>query len=119
MNDIRQLVRGGLTPVKETLSYLNGGDANLRIVEFWEGPTTWFRRWSNGWLEQGGTDTAFSWGRTFTFPRAFSDANYFAYVSTSNDGSQQWYITHISSKTRTSMTVGSHNAQITYYCCGW
>jgi hypothetical protein len=46
------------------------------ISEFWESPdgTAWYRRYSDGWLEQGGTLTAT--GITVTLPAEFANANY-------------------------------------------
>lgn len=38
--------------------------------------TTWYRVWSDGWIEQGGRITKTASSGTITFPKAFKDTNY-------------------------------------------
>lgn len=79
----------------------------------------WYRKWSNGFIEQGGRDYALSRGRTFTFPIAFSSENYIAYPVTHQTGQEQWFQTAIQEQTASTLKVGSHNCYISYYCCGY
>lgn len=38
--------------------------------------TSWYRIWSDGWIEQGGRVTSTKSSGTITFPKAFSNTNY-------------------------------------------
>lgn len=79
----------------------------------------WYRKWSNGFIEQGGRDYALSWGRTFTYPISFSSEKYIAYPVTHQTGQEQWFYTAIQEQTATTLKVSSHNCYISYYCCGY
>lgn len=49
------------------------GDAGTAyITQTWSNDTSWYRLWSDGWIEQGGHGT----GSTCTFSKPFSDKNY-------------------------------------------
>lgn len=55
------------------------GRASAYITETWHEGTEWYRKWSDGWIEQGGyiaTTSSVVNGKIVTFPIAFSDANY-------------------------------------------
>ena len=118
MNDSIEKNGGGLTVVKQALNFLGKDSIRPTIVESWEGPTSWYRRWSNGWLEQGG-----SGNNTVSLPREFSDTNYFV-VSTA----QTWgFVTANTNKTRTSFTLSQWFSSEGYgtsnladwYACGF
>lgn len=79
----------------------------------------WYRKWSNGFIEQGGRDYVLSWGRTFTYPISFSSDKYIAYPVTHQTGQEQWFYTAIQEQTASTLKVGSHNCYISYYCCGY
>lgn len=49
------------------------------VCETWNNDTSWYRVWSDGWIEQGGTkEGALSGGakQTITLPKAYKDASY-------------------------------------------
>ena len=47
------------------------------VVKNYKNGTSWYRVWSDGWIEQGGRVTVNSKsGATVTFPKTFSDTNY-------------------------------------------
>ena len=53
------------------------GRAKAYIVETWSSGTSWYRKWSDGWIEQGGYATGLSNGsKVITFHVAFSNTNY-------------------------------------------
>lgn len=79
----------------------------------------WYRKWSNGFIEQGGRDYVLSGGRTFTYPISFSSDKYIAYPVTHQTGQEQWFYTAIQEQTASTLKVGSHNCYISYYCCGY
>ena len=51
-------------------------DAHIRVVETYNNGTNWYRKWSDGWLEQGGRAFNISGGKMFTFIKPFVDVNY-------------------------------------------
>lgn len=42
------------------------------VTETWKSGAKWYRKWSDGWIEQGGIQGA----GVVTFPKAFSNTNY-------------------------------------------
>lgn len=47
------------------------------VLETWNGASNWYRKWSDGWIEQGGTFTKqHDTNITVTFPVAFRNTNY-------------------------------------------
>ena len=54
------------------------------VVENYKNGTEWYRKWSDGWIEQGGYITqipAGTGGSSVTFSKAFTDTNYFSVPS--------------------------------------
>ena len=52
-------------------------DQNMIFVkESWVSGTSWYRVWSDGYIEQGGSISNNSTTTTITFSKAFSNANY-------------------------------------------
>lgn len=52
-------------------------NAKAYITETWSNGTSWYRKYSNGWIEQGGEFTkGHDTNITATFPVAFKDTNY-------------------------------------------
>lgn len=51
--------------------------STVHIVETWSSDTSWYRKWSDGWIEQGGTILGASGKNTVTFPVGFRDTNYY------------------------------------------
>lgn len=58
---------------------------NAYVTQTWRSGTTWYRVWSDGWIEQGGHGT----GGTCTFNKPFSNTNY-----TFNVQPSSWYTSH-------------------------
>lgn len=58
-----------------------GASAKAYVSETWASGANWYRKWSDGWIEQGGvhTNTATSDGTqiTLSFHLAFSNTNYY------------------------------------------
>lgn len=64
--------------VKKVLDFLkNRNSADAYIVETGGDSTNWYRVWSDGLLEQGGSYTAANGTNTVTFLKPFSNADYF------------------------------------------
>jgi hypothetical protein len=91
----------------------------IPVSEVWEAPdgTSWYRRYSDGWLEQGGTLSAT--GVTVTLPAPFANADYTLVTGfTGLDSSDSTNAQHTQAgmktttsfyiRTRYSSTIGSY-----------
>lgn len=96
------------------------------ISETWKSGTSWYRKWSDGWIEQGGRVGARS-DRNFvvTFPTAFSNTNftitYGPATSSAGNGSQSDRIVWSTLK-KTGFTYQRTDSNATYapwYACGY
>lgn len=89
------------------------------VVKTYRKNTSWYRVWSDGWIEQGGYCTGSGYAeRTVSLYEAFSDTNYAVFVTGSNgsetsSGTNYWY-----NKTTTTVGVASH-ADCHWYACGY
>lgn len=120
-----------LALVPLNLSFNNLSDRpRAYVTETWRGGTQWYRRWSDGLLEQGGRVELDVWTggpnpwRTFTLPAAFSNATY-ATVAT-GEGGYGWTTVKITSQTNSSVTVegtgastDDHVSYVHFYCSGY
>lgn len=56
------------------------GNLNRTVVESYQSGSTWYRKYSDGWVEQGGTidngSSTHSFSKLVTFPVAFKDTTY-------------------------------------------
>lgn len=62
---------------------------------------TWYRKYSDGWVEQGGISNANSSGVAVTLPVAMQDANYTAVVGNGNSSSNADYTAWCGATSRT------------------
>ena len=75
----------------------------------------WYRKWSDGWIEQGGQATVNS---TITLPTPFSDTNYNAVGTIYNHGANEAIAVY--NKTKTQFNFGSENdTQCCWYAFGF
>ena len=88
------------------------GRTSAYVIETWSSGTSWYRKWSDGWIEQGGVaGVASSESRTVTLHKAFKNTNYtlhFTPFGTSQNGIMYmpyWNAT----KTTTSFTTAVWN----------
>lgn len=81
---------------------------------------SWYRVWSNGWCEMGGT-TAFP--STVTFLKEFKDVNYTTLFSLTSLSTEGYEPVVIYDKTTTSMKikqlVKNYTGQADWYACGY
>ena len=90
------------------------------VVQNYVNGTSWYRVWSDGWIEQGGQCTC---GDTVTFLKAFSNTNYTP-IATRRDQSGQNFPMCIQSRTTTKMAVTASgdtggNWKASWYACGY
>lgn len=103
------------------------GRASAYITETWSSGTSWYRKYSDGWIEQGGTlqpgvYSTYYRNVSLTFPVAFSNTKYVVlvtgtYTNTTGDGAN-----YIGSRTTAGCTYTIHNdpnADSSWYACGY
>lgn len=96
---------------------LTGG---LTVVAESYSANSWYRKYSDGWIEQGGKTTGSSWF-TLTFPLAFSNTNYSFVCNTQGNSTGYGYkrSAWISSRTATTVHLGSDAGDpAIWYACG-
>lgn len=125
------ITQGGITKGSFTLNQSNGdtialdagGASGHEVIEF-QAPTagnnyTWYRKYADGWVEQGGIGpvVAASGTATVTFPITMSDTNYTALTGICDAGAKT---VGIMTKTTTGITLetyavtGSSNIRINW-----
>lgn len=120
-----------LALVPLNLSFNNLSDKpKAYVTQTWRSGAQWYRRWSDGWLEQGGRLELKVWtggnnpNRTFSLPTAFSNATYTTVVT--GEGGYGWATIKVSSQTTSSVTVTGTGAStddyvnyVHFYCSGY
>ena len=91
----------GLTQAETRISALATSkvdkEGNAWVVESYRNGTEWYRVWSDGWVEQGGSATyKGTSGTTITFSHPFSDTNFYMCISDYEGGSSSVYYNHTS-----------------------
>ena len=87
------------------------------ITETWVNGTSWYRVWSDGYIEQGGLQNTLTISLPVTFPKPFTNANYtITAVSTQGEGVPRFY-----NRTTTGFTWQPAGASNTGYwhACGY
>lgn len=128
----------GSVDIQNVMSAVNAVQAQVSkiptpkayVTETWRSGAQWYRRWSDGWLEQGGRLNLEVWtggsdpNRTFSLPTAFSNAAYTTVVT--GEGGFGWATVKVSSQTVSSVTVTgtgeSTDDKVSYvhfYCSGY
>lgn len=120
-----------LALVPLNLSFSNLSDKpKAYVTETWRSGAQWYRRWSDGWLEQGGRLQLEVWtggdnpNKTFSLPTAFSNSVYTTVVT--GEGGYGWVTLKVVSQTTSSVTVtgtgasrDDHVAYAHFYCSGY
>ena len=95
------------------------------VTETWSSGKNWYRKYSDGWIEQGGSISFSndSHANSVTFPVAFSNTNYtltFGIISTSTGG-LTFGMAGVKSITATGYVLWANAAYITktWYACGY
>ena len=104
---------------------LTWGGKPVVVVNSWQSGVNWYRKYSDGWIEQGGqwtiptTDTH----QTVSFNTSFKDTNYTIQISmhsttTKVNAAQPDWVT---AKTTTGCTLhlDSYPGEMNYYACGY
>ena len=97
-------------------------NANVAVVvQNYKSGTTWYRVWSDGWIEQGGRTSARSANgdQTITYPKAFSDTNYTVIISNMTDlQTNESGAIHAITKSNCKVYAWA-SRQTSWYACGY
>lgn len=94
------------------------------VIETYTNGTNWYRKYSDGWIEQGGRITSFVGGNTVTLHTAFSNTNY-TVIGICNNSRHK---VSVQSRTNTAVTINVGIHQVSYdnettelewYACGY
>lgn len=99
-------------------------DSHIRVVEKWANSdmSSWYRVWSDGWIEQGGRTTVSTNNNPITFAKPFSNTNYSVAAVPVE---MQWLCIKKGSKTATSVIfsyqtiANSPDYDSNWYACGY
>lgn len=114
-------INGLLDKLNEINTNINNINNKLNsikyIIETDSNENGWYRKWSDGWIEQGQDfPNNVPSGTEIFFPLSFSNTDYVIIVSGSN--SYNYY--EIGSKTINSVKIGSNaSGPRSYYACGY
>lgn len=99
---------------------VNVNRANQSVVETtYKNGTSWYRIWSDGWIEQGGK-TGTGTNQTVTFLKLFKDTNYCLLTVQYYVGSSNGDYATIKDKTITGFTIpGYSTMSYGWYACGY
>ena len=109
----------GSTDMADILSALSRLEAQIRVVETWKSGGEWYRKWSDGWIEQGGWTSD---GATTTLHVPFSDTHY-TLLATASVGSGETKATSELATERTTttfimfFTTSGYSGR--WYACGY
>lgn len=110
-----------LALVPLNLSYNSLRDKpKAHITTTWHSGTSWYRKWSDGWIEQGGRITKSA--TTISFHTAFKDTNYTITVSQSGSASANVSRVAISARATSNFTIQLiENAMLpfSWFACGY
>lgn len=110
-----------LALVPLNLSYNSLRDKpKAHITTTWHVETSWYRKWSDGWIEQGGQITTSA--TTISLHLAFKDTNYTITVSQNGSASSNVSRVAISARATSTFTIQlPENAMLSFswFACGY
>ena len=134
MTDTSKLPISRVDELIDKLDEINIKLTNLensrRIIETWSEGTEWYRVWSDGWIEQGGTTGLITSSNGYTattiqFKKSFINTNY-TFTSCANKYSSQnglgtAYPPFIFTKNNNSVIIGKYSWTdgLDWYACGY
>ena len=121
-------VSAGLVENADGSSQFNvNGQRTVTITTYYRSGASWYRKYSDGFIEQGGNFTNSARGTTITFPLAFTSTNYQA-LACINHADNGWTATTtacVRARTTSNMVVqiyynSSNTAGLnSWYACGY
>jgi hypothetical protein len=103
-------------------SYIKTSALKSYVSETWKNGRSWYRKYSDGWIEQGGLydNGSIAYTMAINLNKPMNDTKYTSII-TPHNGGNGWPM-HIDSKTTTVLTVSSGNQSayqyVDWYVCG-
>ena len=100
------------------------GNPVVTLISQWKSGTNWYRKYSDGWIEQGGYVYCGSWGTWLTYHLPFSDTGYYlnANAGEGTDG-VRFVSFYARNTTGAGMYTGDdssfNSANLYWYACGY
>lgn len=118
--DGRQGCNFPMCTTKATTTSSARNDLVAVVVQNYVNGTSWYRVWSDGWIEQGGYSS--SMPVTVTLLKAFSNTNYTVQATMySNNNVANYENVAVTNRTVNGFKIYQHtiNNQISWYACGY
>lgn len=107
-------------------SYIKTSTLKSYVTETWQSGTSWYRKYSDGWIEQGGLCQFSTNITTISLNTSFSNTNYSVVASKyrSQDNTPTSHPINLSGKTSSSFRVGTggdygNTYSISWFACGY
>lgn len=101
-----------------TTSTANAGNVAV-ITQNYKNGTSWYRVWSDGWIEQGGYNAGHSsYTSTVTLLKSFSDTNYTVLITGTENARVTYGYNFYNTKTKTSFKAIAAEGY-DWYACGY
>lgn len=117
VNDDLLEIIDGLTKRIQTL------ESQKHIVETWQSGTSWYRIWSDGWIEQGGKLTPASGGQNVNLYKKYTTTNYGVQAtncdSANTRGAQAWVVDASTIKVRATSGTSASSTPCCWYAYGY
>ena len=100
-------------------------NSGITIIDANKSGLSWYRKYSDGWIEQGGRTPSLSDGQTtVTFPIEFKDTNYSILTTSVNSSENSTTSIAKSLTTKTAIVTydvedGSGTGTVQWYACGY
>ena len=105
---------------KATTTSTAGATIPAVVIQNYCSGTSWYRVWSDGWIEQGGQATSNHNGTKFTFVKTFSNTNYTVTLSRGASGSYEDTCCTAYKNSASQITVyGKDDGLRSIYACGY
>lgn len=103
-------------------SYIKTSTLKSYVTETWQSGTSWYRKYSDGWIEQGGVVSAPSNSTVTTFHNPFKNTNYTIFASPRVNGNF-WTVPACaypeSSSSFRHGVYGGSSDDMSWYACGY
>lgn len=111
--------------VLSTQNIGGGAAAKAYVTTVWHSGRSWYRKWSDGFIEQGGfIEDESVQTKTISLPTSFSGSDYSVFVNVECDRiSQSPSLRYITAKTASTFTIymftGSSDNNVVWHACGY
>lgn len=110
-----------VTALESRVGALEGGKPKASIIETWHSGSSWYRKYSDGWIEQGGVIESTSRDYQVTFVKHFNAKVYFVVSVVHAQSNNGVGFNSLGNRiTNTSFYFDTANASgSTWYACGY